>query len=54
MFFGGSSISTFHSFFFNTFLQQTEWADEVKAWETCSLNKTACPDVYVSQFISTL
>ncbi|KAL6193071.1 PREDICTED: endonuclease 2 [Fragaria vesca subsp. vesca] len=29
----------------------TEWADEVKAWETCSLNKTACPDVYASEGI---
>ncbi|XVE84864.1 hypothetical protein DITRI_Ditri17bG0046600 [Diplodiscus trichospermus] len=25
-----------------------EWADQVKRWETCSLNKTACPDMYVS------
>ncbi|XP_012467688.1 endonuclease 2 isoform X3 [Gossypium raimondii] len=25
-----------------------EWADQVKRWETCSLNKTACPDMYQS------
>ncbi|KAK9934731.1 hypothetical protein M0R45_021865 [Rubus argutus] len=29
----------------------TKWADEVKAWETCSLNKTACPDIYASEGI---
>ncbi|VVA17985.1 PREDICTED: endonuclease [Prunus dulcis] len=29
----------------------TEWADEVKGWEACSLNKTACPDVYASEGI---
>ncbi|GMI87835.1 endonuclease 2 [Hibiscus trionum] len=29
----------------------SEWADEVKRWETCSLNKTACPDIYASEGI---
>ncbi|XWS34977.1 hypothetical protein CRYUN_Cryun21dG0084100 [Craigia yunnanensis] len=29
----------------------TEWADQVKRWETCSLNKTACPDIYASEGI---
>ncbi|PON78634.1 S1/P1 nuclease [Parasponia andersonii] len=29
----------------------TEWADRVKGWETCSLNKTACPDIYASEGI---
>ncbi|KAK8370752.1 hypothetical protein V6Z12_A01G198700 [Gossypium hirsutum] len=28
-----------------------EWADQVKRWETCSLNKTACPDIYASEGI---
>ncbi|KAL4304395.1 hypothetical protein GQ457_10G022150 [Hibiscus cannabinus] len=29
----------------------SEWADEVKRWETCGLNKTACPDQYASEGI---
>ncbi|CAN6675603.1 unnamed protein product [Malus baccata var. baccata] len=29
----------------------TEWSDQVKGWETCSLNKKACPDVYASEGI---
>ncbi|KAL5553154.1 hypothetical protein UlMin_040555 [Ulmus minor] len=28
-----------------------EWADQVKGWETCSLNKTTCPDIYASEGI---
>ncbi|GMI70686.1 endonuclease 2 [Hibiscus trionum] len=24
----------------------SEWADQAKRWEACSLNKTACPDIY--------
>ncbi|MBA0848438.1 hypothetical protein Goshw_002161 [Gossypium schwendimanii] len=28
-----------------------EWADQVKRWETCGLNKTACPDIYASEGI---
>ncbi|KAE8663562.1 Endonuclease 2 [Hibiscus syriacus] len=28
-----------------------EWAKEVKRWESCSLNKTACPDIYASEGI---
>ncbi|XP_021298857.1 endonuclease 2 [Herrania umbratica] len=28
-----------------------EWVDQVKRWETCSLNKTACPDIYASEGI---
>ncbi|MBA0607709.1 hypothetical protein Godav_019975 [Gossypium davidsonii] len=28
-----------------------EWADQVKRWEACSLNKTACPDIYASEGI---
>lgn len=33
---------------------QTQWANEVKKWETCSLNKTTCPDMYdpATQFSS--
>ncbi|XP_062110106.1 endonuclease 2 [Humulus lupulus] len=29
----------------------TEWGDEVKSWETCSLNQTTCPDIYASEGI---
>ncbi|KAK8625467.1 hypothetical protein V6N13_090339 [Hibiscus sabdariffa] len=29
----------------------SEWADQVKRWESCSLNKTACPDIYASEGI---
>ncbi|XP_030499340.2 endonuclease 2 [Cannabis sativa] len=29
----------------------TEWADEIKSWETCNLNNTACPDIYASEGI---
>ncbi|KAJ0038637.1 hypothetical protein Pint_21973 [Pistacia integerrima] len=29
----------------------TKWADLVKKWETCSLNKTTCPDIYASEGI---
>ncbi|KAK9276290.1 hypothetical protein L1049_005821 [Liquidambar formosana] len=29
----------------------TEWADQVQRWETCSLNKTTCPDIYASEGI---
>ncbi|XP_022726469.1 endonuclease 2-like [Durio zibethinus] len=29
----------------------TKWADQVKRWETCSLNKTTCPDIYASEGI---
>ncbi|OMO63535.1 S1/P1 nuclease [Corchorus capsularis] len=29
----------------------TEWADQVKRWESCSLNKTVCPDIYASEGI---
>lgn len=28
-----------------------EWADQVKTWENCSGNKTACPDIYASEGI---
>ncbi|GMN38586.1 hypothetical protein TIFTF001_007815 [Ficus carica] len=28
-----------------------EWADRVKGWETCSLNKITCPDIYASEGI---
>ncbi|KAF8407803.1 hypothetical protein HHK36_006939 [Tetracentron sinense] len=28
-----------------------EWADQVQRWENCSLNKTACPDIYASEGI---
>ncbi|OAP16060.1 hypothetical protein AXX17_AT1G62340 [Arabidopsis thaliana] len=28
----------------------TEWADQVKRWETCT-KKTACPDIYASEGI---
>ncbi|KAL5726112.1 Endonuclease 2 [Ranunculus cassubicifolius] len=27
------------------------WANKVKGWETCSRNKTACPDIYASEGI---
>ncbi|XAR72340.1 hypothetical protein NMG60_11018947 [Bertholletia excelsa] len=27
------------------------WADQVKGWETCSRNKTTCPDIYASEGI---
>ncbi|XVF02236.1 hypothetical protein REPUB_Repub04eG0158600 [Reevesia pubescens] len=29
----------------------SKWADQVKRWETCSFNKTACPDIYASEGI---
>ncbi|PKI33236.1 hypothetical protein CRG98_046372 [Punica granatum] len=29
----------------------SEWADEIKAWETCSKNQTTCPDIYASEGI---
>ncbi|XP_057988244.1 endonuclease 2 isoform X2 [Hevea brasiliensis] len=29
----------------------TEWTDLVQKWETCSRNKTACPDIYASESI---
>ncbi|XVF84774.1 hypothetical protein PTKIN_Ptkin17bG0065600 [Pterospermum kingtungense] len=29
----------------------TEWKDQVERWETCSLHKTACPDIYASEGI---
>ncbi|CAK9159501.1 unnamed protein product [Ilex paraguariensis] len=29
----------------------TAWADQVKTWETCSRNKTACPDIYATESI---
>ncbi|KAK2635194.1 hypothetical protein Ddye_029986 [Dipteronia dyeriana] len=29
----------------------TEWVDLVKRWETCSANKTTCPDIYASEGI---
>ncbi|KAA8532699.1 hypothetical protein F0562_032732 [Nyssa sinensis] len=29
----------------------TEWADRIKTWETCSGNKTTCPDTYASESI---
>ncbi|GLT91822.1 hypothetical protein SLE2022_096930 [Rubroshorea leprosula] len=29
----------------------SEWADQVKIWETCSQNQTACPDKYASEGI---
>ncbi|XP_044489676.1 endonuclease 2 [Mangifera indica] len=29
----------------------TKWANQVKKWETCSLNKTTCPDIYASEGI---
>uniref|UniRef100_A0A5B7BDJ9 Aspergillus nuclease S1 n=1 Tax=Davidia involucrata TaxID=16924 RepID=A0A5B7BDJ9_DAVIN len=29
----------------------TEWADQTKTWETCSSNKTTCPDIYASESI---
>ncbi|KAJ9163336.1 hypothetical protein P3X46_023014 [Hevea brasiliensis] len=29
----------------------TEWRDQVQKWETCSRNKTACPDMYASESI---
>lgn len=29
----------------------TEWADLVQNWETCSFNKTTCPDIYASEGI---
>ncbi|KAH7840846.1 hypothetical protein Vadar_022471 [Vaccinium darrowii] len=28
-----------------------EWADQVKAWETCGSNTTACPNTYASEGI---
>lgn len=28
-------------------LIQTGWADQVNSWESCSGNKTTCPDMYV-------
>ncbi|XP_059655502.1 endonuclease 2 [Cornus florida] len=27
------------------------WADQVKTWETCSRNNTACPDIYATEGI---
>ncbi|XP_049403233.1 endonuclease 2 isoform X1 [Solanum stenotomum] len=29
----------------------TGWADQVNSWESCSGNKTACPDIYASEGI---
>ncbi|CAK9159498.1 unnamed protein product [Ilex paraguariensis] len=29
----------------------TTWADQVKTWETCSRNMTACPDIYATESI---
>ncbi|KAM3269561.1 endonuclease 2 [Capsicum chacoense] len=29
----------------------TGWADQVDSWESCSGNKTACPDIYASEGI---
>lgn len=29
----------------------TEWSDQVKTWETCGQNKTACPNIYASEGI---
>ncbi|XP_022734633.1 endonuclease 2-like [Durio zibethinus] len=29
----------------------TEWADQVKRWESCSLNRTACPDIFAYEGI---
>ncbi|XP_077242254.1 endonuclease 2 [Tasmannia lanceolata] len=29
-----------------------DWADQVKKWETCSGNKTTCPDIYASESIT--
>ncbi|KAE8720735.1 Endonuclease 2 [Hibiscus syriacus] len=54
-------IETAEERFFNTSLDSmvdaiqqnitSEWADQVKRWETCNFNKTACPDIYASEGI---
>ncbi|KAF9674080.1 hypothetical protein SADUNF_Sadunf10G0090600 [Salix dunnii] len=47
---GGNTIDV-HWYTRKEVLHHNDWADLIPRWETCSLNKTACPDIYASEGI---